>query len=139
MQLASETMKRVHLELGGKSANIIFDDADFDRAVVDGVEDALRNSGQVCGGLTRILVPRPRLRHTEEIAVAKARNYVLGDPFDPATTLGPVTTAGQRESVRSYIRSGVADGVCMLTGGPEAPERAAARLLRSADSLFRRQ
>jgi aldehyde dehydrogenase (NAD+) len=122
MQLAAESIKRVHLELGGKSPNIILADADFERAVSEGIGDALRNSGQVCGGLTRMLVPRERLAEAEALAVRKAESYVLGDPFDPATTLGPVATVAARERVRGYIRSGLEEGVRMLTGGPEAPE-----------------
>ena len=122
MELASQGIKRVHLELGGKSANIIFADADFERAVVDGIEDAFRNAGQVCGGLTRMLVPRNRLEEAETLAVRKANSYVIGDPFDAATTLGPVTTAAQRERVRGYIQSGIDEGVRMIAGGPEAPE-----------------
>lgn len=122
MQLASESIKRVHLELGGKSPNIILPDADFERAISDGLGDAFRNAGQVCGGLTRMLVPRERLAEAEELAARKAESYVLGDPFDPATTLGPVATAAARDRVRGYIRSGLEEGVRMLTGGPEAPE-----------------
>jgi aldehyde dehydrogenase (NAD+) len=122
MELASTSIKRVHLELGGKSANIIFDDADFERAIVVGIEDAFRNAGQVCGGLTRVLVPRHRLRQAEELATQKAESYVIGDPFDDDTTLGPVTTAAQRERVRSYIRAGLAEHASLLTGGAEAPE-----------------
>jgi len=94
MELAAASIKRVHLELGGKSANIIFDDADFERAIVVGIDDAFRNAGQVCGGLTRVLVPWHRLRQAEELAKRKAENYFIGDPFDDDTTLGPVTTAG---------------------------------------------
>jgi aldehyde dehydrogenase (NAD+) len=122
MELASASIKRVHLELGGKSANIIFADADFEHAVVDGIQDALRNSGQVCGGLSRMLVPRHRLKEAEDLAVRQAQSYVLGDPIDPKTTLGPVATAAARERVRGYIRSGMVDGVRLLIGGPEAPE-----------------
>lgn len=122
MQLASESIKRVHLELGGKSANIILPDADLERAVSDGVGDALRNAGQVCGGLTRMLVPRERLAQAEAFAVRRAESYVLGDPLNPETTLGPVATAAARERVRGYIRAGLEQGVRMLTGGPEAPE-----------------
>jgi aldehyde dehydrogenase (NAD+) len=122
MEVAAETVKRVHLELGGKSANIVLDDSDFERAIVDGIEDAFRNSGQVCGGLTRLLVPRSRLREAEEIAVQKARSYVIGDPFDPATTLGPVTTEAQRDRVRQHIVNALSDDVRMLVGGPQAPE-----------------
>jgi aldehyde dehydrogenase (NAD+) len=122
MELASGSIKRVALELGGKSANIILDDADVERAVSVGVEDAFRNSGQVCGGLTRALVPRNRLADAEEIAAAGAGSYVLGDPFDPATTLGPVVTEAQRDRVRGYIRHGLEEGARMITGGPEAPD-----------------
>jgi aldehyde dehydrogenase (NAD+) len=122
MELASGSIKRVALELGGKSANIICADADLERAIDIGIEDAFRNSGQVCGGLSRVLVPRERLADAEELAARKAESYVLGDPFDPATTLGPVTTAAQRDRVRGYIRTGRDDGVRMLTGGPEPPD-----------------
>jgi len=122
MELASASIKRVALELGGKSANLICADADLEQAIAVGIEDAFRNSGQVCGGLSRVLVPRERVADAEAIAVGKAESYVLGDPFDPATTLGPVTTKAQHERVRGYIRAGVEDGVRMLTGGPEAPD-----------------
>jgi len=122
MELASKSVKKVCLELGGKSANVILEDADLEQALTDGIEDAFRNSGQVCGGLTRVLVPRSRLAEAEEIAVRKAESYVLGDPYDPATTLGPVANATQRQRIRDYIHSGLADGVRMLTGGPDAPE-----------------
>ena len=121
MEVAAKSIKRVGLELGGKSANVILEDSDFERAVGDGITDAFRNAGQACGGLTRVLVPRHRLAEAAEIAVEKARGYVLGDPFDPATTLGPVTTDGQRERIRGYIRAGIEDAARMLTGGPEAP------------------
>lgn len=121
MEVGAAGIKRMHLELGGKSANIIMDDADIERAVNTGLEDAMRNTGQVCGGLTRMLVPRKRLKQVEELAVKKAESYVLGDPWDPKTTLGPVVTAAARERVRGYIQSGLDEGVRMLTGGPEAP------------------
>jgi aldehyde dehydrogenase (NAD+) len=121
MELASKSVKRMHLELGGKSPNVILPDADFERAVLDGIEDAMRNTGQVCGGLTRMLVPRERLQEAEQLAVRKAQSYVLGDPFDPATTLGPVSTAAAHERVRGYIRSGIDDGAKLLTGGPDMP------------------
>jgi aldehyde dehydrogenase (NAD+) len=121
MELASHGIKRVHLELGGKSANIILDDAVFERAIADGIDDAFRNAGQVCGGLSRILVPRERLRKAEELAVRKAESYVLGDPLGTSTTMGPVTTSKQRERVRGYIQSGVAEGARLLAGGAEAP------------------
>jgi aldehyde dehydrogenase (NAD+) len=122
MELASQSVQKVALELGGKSANVILEDADLAQAVDIGIEDAFRNSGQVCGGLSRMLVPRARLAEAEQLAARKAESYVLGDPYDPATTLGPVANATQRERVRDYIRSGIAEGVRLVTGGPEAPE-----------------
>lgn len=121
MELASASIKRVHLELGGKSANLIFDNVDFERAVVDGIEDAFRNAGQACGGLTRMLVPRHRLNEAEAYAVSKAESYVLGDPLDSKTTLGPVVSSAARERIRGYICTGMAEGARMLTGGPDAP------------------
>jgi aldehyde dehydrogenase (NAD+) len=121
MELASQSIKRVALELGGKSANIILEDADLQRAVNDGIDDAFRNAGQVCGGLTRMLVPQSRLAEAEELAVRKAETIVVGDPFDTNTTLGPVITDISRERVRGYIHSGIEQGARLLTGGPEAP------------------
>jgi aldehyde dehydrogenase (NAD+) len=121
MELASASIKRVALELGGKSANIVLDDADLEEAVTVGLDDAFRNSGQVCGGLSRMLVPRERLAEAEEIAVRKARSFVIGDPLDPATTMGPVISGRQRDAIQAYVRSAQADGVRMLTGSPEAP------------------
>ena len=121
MELASASIKRVALELGGKSANIILDDAELERAVTVGMDDAFRNSGQVCGGLSRMLVPRARMAEAEEIAVRKAESFVVGDPLDPATTLGPVISERQRDNIQAYIRSAQADGVRMLTGGPQTP------------------
>lgn len=122
MEVASYGIKRVHLELGGKSANLILDDADFEKAVPDGIEDALRNSGQVCGGLTRMLVPRTRLKEAEELAVRKAESFVLGDPASRSTTLGPVITQVARDRVRGYIQSGIDEGVRLLTGGLDVPQ-----------------
>ncbi|MEN2738388.1 aldehyde dehydrogenase family protein [Microbacterium sp. X-17] len=122
MEVASQGIKRVSLELGGKSANVILDGADLDLAVTTGVKDAFRNSGQVCGGLTRVLVPASRLREAEDAAVAVAQSYVIGDPYDAGTTLGPVATHDQHVRVRSLIRSGINEGARLLTGGDEAPD-----------------
>jgi len=122
MELASRSVKRVALELGGKSANLICEDADLPTAISTGIADAFRNAGQVCGGLTRILIPKSRLAEAEALAVATAESYVLGDPFDPATTLGPVVSAVQRDRVRAHITRAIDDGVRLLTGGPEAPD-----------------
>lgn len=122
MELASRGVKKVALELGGKSANIILEDADLERALRVGMEDAFRNSGQVCGGLNRTLVPLSRLAEAEEIAKAIAEAHVIGDPFDPSTTLGPVTGEAARSRVREYIESGISEGARLITGGPEAPQ-----------------
>jgi aldehyde dehydrogenase (NAD+) len=122
MELASASIKRVGLELGGKSANIILEDADLERAVSIGIDDTFRNAGQVCGGLSRMLVPRARLAEAEELAIAKAESFVIGDPLDPATTLGPVISERQRDRIREYIRIGEDAGVRKLVGGSQPPE-----------------
>ncbi|CAI7976674.1 3-succinoylsemialdehyde-pyridine dehydrogenase [Frankia sp. Hr75.2] len=122
MEIASRTVKRVGLELGGKSANVILEDADIARAVTAGIADAFRNSGQVCGGLTRVLVPRARLAEAEDAARAAAESYALGDPFAEGTSLGPVVTRAQRDRVRELIQSGIDQGATLVTGGPEQPE-----------------
>ncbi|SQD95569.1 MULTISPECIES: aldehyde dehydrogenase family protein [unclassified Parafrankia] len=122
MEIASRTVKRVGLELGGKSANVILEDADIAGAVTAGIADAFRNSGQVCGGLTRVLVPRARLAEAEDAARAAAESYALGDPFAEGTSLGPVVTRAQRDRVRELIQSGIDQGATLVTGGPEQPE-----------------
>jgi aldehyde dehydrogenase (NAD+) len=122
MQLGSETVKRVALELGGKSANIILEDADLQTAVTMGVTMAYMNSGQTCSAHTRMIVPRSRLGEVEEIAAATAETFTTGDPFESTTRLGPLVSATQRERVRGYIRKGEDEGAQLLTGGAEAPE-----------------
>jgi aldehyde dehydrogenase (NAD+) len=121
-ELAAQTVKRVTLELGGKSPNVILDDADFERAVVDGVSKAFLNSGQTCSALTRMLVPRSRLDEVEDIAVRAAESYTPGDPFAEGTRLGPLVSDVQRERVRGYIQKGIDEGAKLLTGGVEPPE-----------------
>ncbi len=121
-ELAAQTVKRVTLELGGKSANVILDDADFEKAVADGVGKCYLNSGQTCSALTRMLVPRSRLAEAEAIAVKTAETFTTGDPFDPATRLGPLVSAVQRDRVRGYIKKGQDEGAKLLTGGAESPE-----------------
>jgi acyl-CoA reductase-like NAD-dependent aldehyde dehydrogenase len=121
-ELASATVKRVALELGGKSPNVILDDADLERAVADGVGKCYLNSGQTCSALTRMLVPRSKLSEAEAIAVKAAEAYTPGDPFAEGTRLGPLVSAVQRERVRNYISKGVEEGARLLTGGAQAPE-----------------
>jgi acyl-CoA reductase-like NAD-dependent aldehyde dehydrogenase len=122
LEVAAATVKRVTLELGGKSANVILDDADLDKAVADGVFKCFLNSGQTCSALTRMLVPKDRLAEVEERAVAAAKGFTPGDPFDGATRLGPLVSAVQRDRVRTYIDKGIGEGATLLTGGAEAPE-----------------
>jgi aldehyde dehydrogenase (NAD+) len=121
-ELAAATVKPVAMELGGKSANVILDDADLERAVPDGVAKCFLNSGQTCSALTRMLVPRQRAAEVEELARAAAERYTPGDPFDDSTRLGPLVSAVQRERVRGFIEQGIAEGARLLTGGAEPPE-----------------
>ena len=121
-ELAAQTVKRVTLELGGKSANILLDDADFEKAVADGVGKCYLNSGQTCSALTRMLVPRDRLAEAEAIAAKTAETFTTGDPFEATTRLGPLVSSVQRERVRGYIQKGVDEGATLVTGGAEAPE-----------------
>ncbi len=121
-ELASATVKPVAMELGGKSPNVILDDADLSRAIPDGVGKCYLNSGQTCSALTRMLIPREKLAEAEEIAAQAAQTFTPGDPFDEATRLGPLVSEAQRERVRVYIQKGEAEGAKLLTGGATAPE-----------------
>ena len=121
-EVASATVKRVALELGGKSANVILGDADLAQAVPDGVGKCYFNSGQTCSALTRMLVPRDRLDEVEALARTTAESFAAGDPFDGETRLGPLVSAAQRDRVRNYIDKGVGEGATLLTGGAEAPD-----------------
>ncbi|HET7508784.1 MAG TPA: aldehyde dehydrogenase family protein [Solirubrobacterales bacterium] len=121
-ELASATVKPVAMELGGKSPNVILDDADLAKAVPDGVAKCFLNSGQTCSALTRMLVPRQMLAEAEELAKATAEAFTPGDPFDPSTRLGPLVSDVQRERVRGYIHTGEEEGARLLTGGAEPPE-----------------
>jgi betaine-aldehyde dehydrogenase len=121
-EVAAPTVKRVAQELGGKSANIILDDADFERAVKTGVNNCYLNSGQTCSCWSRMLVPRERHDEAVELARQVAERFLLGDPTDVKTKLGPLVSAIQRERVRSLIRKGVEEGAVLVTGGAEAPD-----------------
>jgi aldehyde dehydrogenase (NAD+) len=121
-ELASATVKPVALELGGKSPNVILDDADLEAAVTDGVAKCFLNSGQTCSALTRMLVPRDKLEEAEKIAAAVAESFTPGDPFEETTRLGPLVSETQRERVRGYIEKGVEEGARLVAGGAEPPE-----------------
>ncbi|GII78993.1 aldehyde dehydrogenase [Sphaerisporangium rufum] len=119
--LAAPGVKRVTLELGGKSANIILPGADLAAAVHAGVADAFFHSGQTCSALTRMLVHRDRYDEAVAMAADAAAGYTLGDPFDPATRLGPLVSAAQRDRVVHYINRGHEEGARLIAGGGDRP------------------
>lgn len=121
-QVAAETVKRVALELGGKSPNVILPDADLVQAVKRGVADVMRNTGQSCNALTRMLVHRDSYEEAVELAASSVAKYAPGDPTDEGTRLGPLVSAAQLEKVRSYIDLGVEEGARLITGGSEPVE-----------------
>jgi aldehyde dehydrogenase (NAD+) len=121
-ELASQAVKPIALELGGKSPNLILDDADLETAITDGVAKCYLNSGQTCSALTRMLVPRERLEEAERIAATVAESFTPGDPFDESTRLGPLVSEVQRKRVRGYIEKGMEEGAKLVTGGAEPPE-----------------
>jgi len=110
------------LELGGKSACNVLEDADLQQAVTACVTRCLLNSGQTCIALSRLLVPRELLSEAETIAATVAEAHTLGDPFDADTKMGPLVSAEQRERVREHIRRGIDEGARLVAGGPDAPE-----------------
>lgn len=121
-ELASGTVKRVTLELGGKSAAVVLDDADLATAVKATVAACFINSGQTCNAMTRLLVPEQLYEEAAALAVSAASAFIPGDPQDEKCRLGPLVSATQLERVRSYIRQGVAEGGELLIGGAETPE-----------------
>jgi acyl-CoA reductase-like NAD-dependent aldehyde dehydrogenase len=121
-ELAAQTVKRVALELGGKSANVILEDANLAKAVSTGVTMCFLNSGQTCSAWTRMVVPRSRLAEVEEIARREAEEAIPGNPLADGTRLGPLVSAIQRDRVRSYIQKGIDEGAKLITGGVEAPD-----------------
>lgn len=121
-ELAAATVKRVALELGGKSASILLPDADFAKAVRTTVNNCFLNSGQTCSAWTRMLVPRGRHDEAAELAKTAAEKLTVGDPLGGSAKLGPLVSSAQRERVRGYIRKGIEEGAKLVTGGAEPPE-----------------
>ncbi len=121
-QAAAPTAKRVTQELGGKSPNVLLQDADFATAVPRGVAACFRNSGQSCSAPTRMIVPRERLEEVEALARQAADAFVLGDPRDEATQLGPIANAAQFNRIQSMIEAGIAEGAKLVAGGPGRPK-----------------
>ncbi|CAG2140512.1 3-succinoylsemialdehyde-pyridine dehydrogenase [compost metagenome] len=121
-ELAAQSVKRVALELGGKSASVILDDADLPQAVKGTINACFLNSGQTCSAHTRMLVPRARYDEVKAIVAKVVENFTLGDPLAETTRLGPLISAVQKERVTGYIRRGLEEGAELLAGGPDAPE-----------------
>jgi len=121
LRTAAETMKRVTLELGGKSPTVILDDADIAQAVPFALGVGYGNSGQACIAGTRILVPAARLAEFEAAFKAAAETIQSGDPRDPKTAIGPMVSVRQWDRVQSYIRKGLEEGATLLAGGEGRP------------------
>src|SRR5580698_6851400 len=119
---AAASVKRVHQELGGKSPNVLLDDADFERAVKQSVLHVFQNSGQSCNAPTRMLVPAAKMAAVEAIAKRVAESVVVGDPASEKTTLGPLVSKVQFDRVEGFIAKGIAEGATVVTGGSGRPE-----------------
>jgi aldehyde dehydrogenase (NAD+) len=121
-EIAAQSVKRVALELGGKSASVILDDADLAAAVKGTVNGCYLNSGQTCTALTRMLVPDSLYQEASRMAAEAAKTFTVGDPLAETTKLGPLTSKAQLERVRGYIKKGQQEGAELLAGGAESPE-----------------
>jgi len=118
---AADTVKRVALELGGKSANVILEDADFSQAIPHGVLSMMSNTGQSCNAPSRMLVPASRLAEAEAVAAATAAQIVVGDPLAPTTFVGPIANARQFKKVQGLIQKGIDEGAKLVCGGAGKP------------------
>src|SRR5580692_2958227 len=114
---AAPSVKRITQELGGKSANIILDDADFDKAVKQGAQECFRNTGQSCNAPTRMLVPRPNMAQVTSVAKQVAGATKAGDPFAENTSIGPLASKAQFEKVQRLIEQGIQEGARLVAGG----------------------
>jgi aldehyde dehydrogenase (NAD+) len=121
-QNAAPTVKRVAQELGGKSANILLDDADFEKAVAGGARDVFENTGQSCDAPTRMLVPRSRIDEAAAIAATVAAATVVGNPRDAGTQVGPLVSRQQWDKVQGLIQKGIDEGAALVAGGTGRPQ-----------------
>ena len=121
-ELAAPSVKRVTLELGGKSANIILDDADIPRAASSAIYSCFANSGQECSALTRLLVPEDSREEVVEVIASKIGRYTVGDPMDGTSKCGPLVSKRQQESVSRYISTGIDEGATLVAGGEGMPD-----------------
>jgi aldehyde dehydrogenase (NAD+) len=119
---AANTVKRVSQELGGKSPNVILDDADFNKAVTGGVAHVFNNSGQSCNAPTRMIVPAARMKEVAAIAKTVAEKTKAGDPKAAETTIGPVVNRTQWDKIQALIKKGIDEGATLVAGGPGLPE-----------------
>ena len=122
MRDGAATMKRITLELGGKSPTVLLDDAVFEQAIPSALVMAFLNSGQACAAGTRLLVPKSRLDEVQRGIHDAMRNITVGDPADPKTAVGPMVSQKQYERVQAYIRKGIEGGAEVLVGGEGHPE-----------------
>jgi aldehyde dehydrogenase (NAD+) len=122
MREGAETMKRVTLELGGKSPTILLDDANLDQAIPSALTMAFLNSGQACAAGTRLLVPKTRVDQIKRAIIGAMSAFPVGDPADPKTGVGPMVSQKQYEQVQSYIRKGIDEGAEVLVGGEGHPK-----------------
>ena len=121
-EVAAANVTRVHQELGGKSANIVLDDADFAAAIPSAVGACYLNSGQTCSALTRLLVPADRMDEAAELAAQAAAGFTVGPADDEGSRLGPLVSQTQWDRVQSYIQAGIDEGATLVTGGTGKPE-----------------
>jgi acyl-CoA reductase-like NAD-dependent aldehyde dehydrogenase len=120
-ELASQSIKRVALELGGKSASVVLDDADFAAAIKGSIGACLLNSGQTCSAHTRLLVPESRYEEAKALAQGVIARFSIGSAFDEGSKLGPLVSAAQRDRVISLIQQGLDEGAELVAGGPDKP------------------
>jgi acyl-CoA reductase-like NAD-dependent aldehyde dehydrogenase len=129
--VAASRVTRVSLELGGKSACLVLDDGDLAAAVQTVMHSITRVTGQGCAALSRLVVPADRLAEAADLAASYLAQAVVGDPAAPDTTIGPLATATHRDRVLAHMRKAIADGACVVTGGPEPiPDLAAGFFVR---------
>ena len=119
---ASTTVKRVTLELGGKSANIILDDADLAKAAKMAVYSCFNNSGQECSSLSRLLIPSSHREEIIQVISSTMERYTVGDPMDEGMKCGPMVSESQQKSVSKYISIGISEGATLISGGIGMPE-----------------
>ena len=121
-QAAAPTVKRVTLELGGKSANVILDDADVIRAAKSSIGACYQNSGQTCSALTRLIIPVAHKEEILEVVKQRVEGYTPGNPLDENTRCGPMVSSKQQASVHNYIQSAIDEGATLIAGGTKMPD-----------------